>query len=110
MVVKPREDEKELSLKNFTSADVDQNFTNVKDDVTITSADVDGSYTFKSSLEPDLMLLGMNYVSNETSYNCNKRFCCIDIAQKTVIFTEKIEGYHSHHWLSINNLKYAVSD
>ena len=112
MVVK--EDHAELqkttSIKNLQFEPI----LNVSQDVQFNS-ELDGALSIKCSVEPTLGLLAMNTAAfTATSAHsggwcdeCEKRFFCIDMATKKVIFDHQIENYHSHHWVRMNDEQYV---
>jgi len=63
----------------------------------------DGTSFFKSSIDSDLRVLGMNGGTDDKDPDT---FFCVDMDSKQLIFQHFACGRYSHHWITINDQKY----
>ena len=85
---------------------------NVADDVQI-AADIDATFSYKCAVDIECGLLSINASaeirtshSEYARYNGDKRFFCVDMETRNIMFEHEIKGFHSHHWITLNEQKY----
>ena len=78
---------------------------NVEDDVLITT-DIDATFSYKCAVDIESGFLSINSARSIIGYDADKRFFCVDMEMRNVVFEREIEGFHSHHWLTLNGQKF----
>jgi len=81
----------------------------VEDDVLI-AGDTDATFSYKCAVDIESKLLSI--MSSKLAggsgnpHSSDKRFFCINMETRKVVFENRIEGFHSHHWLTLNEQKF----